>query len=69
MYTFVADEVVVANVSKRVPMKIGTSEGLHMVMLFIVEQVTKVTRILGKRRKLKCFTVKSRVNREVQARF
>ena len=49
-YSSGADEAAVAKISKRVPVKTGTSEGLHMVMLFIVEQVTKVTRILGKRR-------------------
>ena len=36
---------------------------------FIVLQVASVTMILGKEQKLKCFTVKSRANREVQARF
>jgi hypothetical protein len=30
-YSIVADEVVVANISRRVPMKIGTSEGLHII--------------------------------------
>jgi len=39
------------------------SEGLHMVMLFIVLQVASATMILGKEQKLKCYTVKSRVNR------
>jgi len=29
--SIVADEVVVARISKRVPMKIGTSEGLHII--------------------------------------
>ena len=29
--SIVTDEVVVANISEGVPMKIGTSEGLHMV--------------------------------------
>jgi len=31
MCSIVADEAVVANISKRVPMKIGTSEGLHVM--------------------------------------
>jgi len=31
IYRFGADEAVVANIPKRVPMKIGTSEGLHMI--------------------------------------
>jgi len=30
-YSIVADEAVVANVSERVPLKGGTSEGLHVM--------------------------------------
>jgi len=62
------DEIV-ANISKRAPLKGGTSEGLHTVMLSIVEQVASATMILGRRRKQQCFTVKSRMNREVHVRF
>jgi hypothetical protein len=68
-YSIVADEVVVANIPKRAPLKGGTSEGLHTVMLSIVEQVASATMILGRRRKQQCFTVKSRMNREVHVRF
>ena len=67
--SIVADEVVVANIPKRAPLKGGTSEGLHTVMLSIVEQVASATMILGRRRKQQCFTVKSRMNREVHVRF
>ncbi len=49
--SIVADEVVVANIPKRAPLKGGTSEGLHTVMLSIVEQVASATMILGIRRK------------------
>jgi hypothetical protein len=39
MCSILADEVVVANISKKSGSNDLTSEGLHMVMLFIVEQV------------------------------
>lgn len=36
MLDFGADEAVVAKLPERVPMKIGTSEGLHKISSFIV---------------------------------
>jgi len=48
MLEFGADEVVVAKISKRVPMKIGTSEGLHIVSIGKVLQVQKTMILLIK---------------------
>jgi hypothetical protein len=68
MLEFGADEVVVAKISKRVPMKIGTSEGLHIVSIGKVLQVQKTMILLIKHNPLDC-TMKSRMNREVHVRF
>jgi hypothetical protein len=37
-----ADEAVVAQISRRVPMKVGASEGLHMMGSFYVLQLKAI---------------------------
>ena len=42
MYSSGADEAVVAHISKGVPVKIGASEGLHMMSSFYVLQLKAI---------------------------